>query len=304
MQSAKGSEQQPSMGLLVQSGDRLKPGLRTAIALLMYLCVLAALPAAQKKALPEVKEVGRIAHPDIVESSGLVASRQFAGTFWTHNDGARPVLYAIKQDGSSVGQVRIEGADFEDFEDIAFGSGNELFLGDIGNNKRKRHAVAVYSLAEPNPTNTANAVTVSRRWVLRYLGEPFDSEGLFVWHDAGYLVSKVTDDQKAEIFRFSLAETMKPQTLQLVGRVDVESPVAGADISEDGRFLAMIAKSGAFVFQIDGDVSKAVSVKPARAKFRNPSMEGCCFVPGGLLTCAESREVFFFSENLFGMRFK
>jgi len=40
-----------------------------------------------KVVAPGVLEIGRITNPRITESSGVVASRQFPGVFWTHNDG-------------------------------------------------------------------------------------------------------------------------------------------------------------------------------------------------------------------------
>src|SRR5258706_12890416 len=39
-----------------------------------------------KPVAPGVLEVGHISHPRITEGSGLVASRQFPGVLWTHND--------------------------------------------------------------------------------------------------------------------------------------------------------------------------------------------------------------------------
>jgi hypothetical protein len=265
------------------------------LGLLVYL-ILSACGAEENP-----RQVGRIAHPLLIESSGLVASRQHADLFWTHNDGNRPVLYGIKREGSTVAEFRIEGVAFEDWEDIVIDGANNLFLADTGNNKRQRRQVAVYMVGEPDPAAT-KTVSVTRRWVLRYPKEPFDSEGLFVWEGAGYLLSKVTDDQKAEIFRFTLKDP--EQTLEFVARLDVESPVTAADISRDGKYLAVLAKAGPFVFDIGGDVKKAGEIKPKRIKFKHDSMEGCCFVPGGVVTCAESREIYFFSEEVFGLQFK
>ena len=270
-----------------------------AFAICVHLCVGCAAEA--KNGTP--KQVGRIAHPQLTESSGLAASRQHPDIFWTHNDGERPTLYAIKRDGSTVGEFTIQGAAFEDWEDIALGPENKLYLADTGNNKRKRREAVIYATAEPNPSSATKAVPVLRKWVLSYPSEPFDSEGLFVWNGAGYVVTKVTDDRKAEVYRFALDNPVTPQKLEFVAKLEVESPVTGADISPDGRFLALITKAGPFAFIIDGDVRKAGSQKPSRIKFKHDSMEGCCFVPGGLLTCAESREIYFFSQEGFGLRF-
>src|SRR5690554_2695558 len=64
-------------------------------------------------------QIGRIDHPPIRESSGLVASRRQPGVFWTHNDsGNPPAIYAIDRTGKLLGEWRI-GAINHDWEDIA-----------------------------------------------------------------------------------------------------------------------------------------------------------------------------------------
>src|SRR5688500_11122535 len=60
---------------------------------------------AGKRIAPGVLRVGEISHPRITESSGLAASRQFPGVFWTHNDGGggkKQVLYAISREGKPL----------------------------------------------------------------------------------------------------------------------------------------------------------------------------------------------------------
>ena len=70
----------------------------------------------------------------------MVASRRHAGVFWTHNEGhsqPREALYGITREGKSVAFYRIEGANLQDWEDIAIDDDGHLVLGDIGNNKRQ-----------------------------------------------------------------------------------------------------------------------------------------------------------------------
>ncbi|HXJ76087.1 MAG TPA: hypothetical protein VNM37_24740, partial [Candidatus Dormibacteraeota bacterium] len=88
--------------------------------------------------------------------------------------------------------------------------------------------------------------------------------------------------------------------LELVATTKIESPVAGADISADGRLLGLIAKSGAFVYRIDGDPARAGKHKPYQHKFKNTYAEGCTFVPDGLLVTTEhDRDIFLFTDEPF-----
>jgi hypothetical protein len=139
----------------------------------------------------------------------------------------------------------------------------------------------------------------SRTWRLRFPGEPFDCESLFIWQGSGYVVSKVFNDSRAQIFRFALTDQTAPAVLEMVATTKIESPVTGADISPDGRLLGLVAKSGAFVYRIDGEVTRAGKGKPSQVKFRHEHIEGCAFVPEGLLATAESREIYVYTGAAF-----
>ena len=240
--------------------------------------------------------------PRLTECSGVVASRQFPGTFWVHNDGGGPkrqVLYAMTRNGQPQSEFRLTEAVLADWEDIAIDDAKHLFIGDIGNNDGKRDELAVYQVDEPNPAGGSGFIQATKSWKLRFPAQPFDCESLFVWKDHGYVVSKVFKDARAEIYRFPLSDTPGPHALELVAKTKIESPVTGADISPDGKLLALVAKSGAFVYTINGDVSRAHKEKGYQTKFRHEHIEGCCFVPEGLLCTAESREIFLFTDPPF-----
>jgi hypothetical protein len=250
---------------------------------------------------PGVRLIGRIENPRITESSGVAASRHYPDIFWTHNDGGggrKQVLCAMSREGNPKAEFIVGGLLLRDWEDIAIDDQRHLFIGDIGNNDAKRHQLAVHQIDEPDP-KSGGFVFVQRSWQLRYPNQPFDCESLFVWQTHGYLVSKVLKDERAEIYRFPLADPKEPFTLEWVARLRIDSPVTGADISADGRLLGLVAKSGAFAFRIDGDVARAARLKPFRSRFRHEHIEGCCFVPEGLLATAESREVYLFVDEFF-----
>jgi hypothetical protein len=238
----------------------------------------------------------------IKESSGVVASRRYADVFWTHNDGGGPkkqVLYAIDREGNTRASFPIIGVMLHDWEDLAIDNAGHLYIGDIGNNDSKRDALAVYEIEEPNPQAGAERISPKRVWNLRFPRAPFDCESLFVWKDHGYVISKVFDNAHAQIFRFPLKETNRPLTLELVATTKIESPVTGADISADGTLLGLVAKNGAYVFRIDGDVTRVSNANPHHTKLKNEHIEGCCFVPEGLLATSERRMIFLFTDPAF-----
>jgi hypothetical protein len=251
---------------------------------------------------PGVRLVARMSDPRIRESSGVVASRRYTDVFWTHNDGGGPkkqVLYAIDREGNTRASFSVIDVTLHDWEDIAIDDAGHLYIGDIGNNDSKRDALAVYEIEEPNPQAGAERISPKRVWNLRFPRAPFDCESLFVWNDYGYVVSKVFNNARAQIFRFPLKETNRPLTLELVATTKIKSPVTGADISADGTLLGLVAKNGAYVFRIDGDVTRVSNANPHHTKLKNEHIEGCCFVPEGLLVTSERRMIFLFTDPAF-----
>ena len=251
---------------------------------------------------PGVRLLARMSDPRIKESSGVVASRRYMDVFWTHNDGGGPkkqVLYAIDREGNTRASFSVIGVTLHDWEDLAIDSAGHLYIGDIGNNDSKRDTLAVYEIEEPNPQAGAERISPKRVWNLRFPQAPFDCESLFVWKDYGYVVSKVFHNARAQIFRFPLKETNRPLTLELVATTKIESPVTGADISTDGTLLGLVAKNGAYVFRIDGDVTRVSNTNPHHTKLKNEHIEGCCFVPEGLLVTSERRMIFLFTDPAF-----
>lgn len=256
-----------------------------------------------QKVAPDVLLIGHIRHPRLTESSGIVVSRKKPDVFWTHNDGGgkRQVLYAMTRTGEPIAEYRVTGAVLEDWEDIAADDNGHLFIGDVGNNDRKRESIAVHQVDEPDTSQAKNGLArVVRSWSLRFPQKPFDCESLVVWQGHGYLISKVFDDERAGLYRFSLTNTAPSQTLEFLGDIKIDSPVTGADISQDGKLLGIVAKNGAYLFHIKGDPERATHGKAYEfTKFRHEHIEACTFVPEGLLATAESREIYLFTEDAF-----
>src|SRR5688572_15552561 len=98
-----------------------------------------------------IQQIGRLDRDKIKESSGIVASRQFPGVFWTHSDkGNAPTIFAIDRSGKLLADFRVD-AENDDWEDIATDDSGRLYIGRIGNNDAKEKEIAVYRVEEPDP---------------------------------------------------------------------------------------------------------------------------------------------------------
>jgi hypothetical protein len=249
--------------------------------------------------------VGRITAPAIPESSGLVASRKHPGVFWTHNDSGNPAaLFAVTREGQLIREFPVDAKNV-DWEDIALDDAGRLYIADLGNNDRRRTEVQVYRVDEPDPGTVAAAATksttrpaplrVTRTWRLSYPGAPFDCESLFVWQGKGYVVPKRLSTAPAELYSFDLDSPARVQKLKKVADVPaVRAPVSAADISADGKQLAILTLFGPYIFDINGDIASIGKAKVRHSQYLDPHMEAACFVPEGLLVTNEDRDVFLF----------
>ena len=273
------------------------------IAILCHCAWVLAVSAADPvEVAPGVFQVGTITNSEISESSGLVASKRFRGTYWTHNDsGHKPKLFAINREGESLAEFPVVGASIKDWEDIDVDGGGNLYIADIGNNAKDRDHLAVYRVREPNPNRPGTPVTIRKSWKLKFPGDAFDSEAFFVWHNFGYLISK--EENGASLYRFRLSsQDEETVVLEKVGEFDLRAPVTGADLSRDGRRLALITGTGAYVFYAPHSVLTTDQPSMFFTPFENEKMEGGGFAGDGFLVSAESRELYLFNEIPFRAR--
>jgi hypothetical protein len=228
--------------------------------------------------------------PELHESSGVAASREHPGVFWTHNDSGDPLLYAVDAEGGTVGTVRVPGASVEDWEDLALapcpdGTGDCLFVGDIGDNDAARESITVYRVREPDPAATETAPRVALR--LRYPDGPHDAEALFVVDGAVHVVTKGESGAIA-VYRApadARAEAALERVRELLpGPVDRPARVTAAAASADGRWVALRTLQEVTIHRASellggGDPAYRVDV----ASLEEPQGEGLAFTPDGSL---------------------
>jgi hypothetical protein len=144
------------------------------------------------------------------ELSGVAASGRTPGTRFVHNDRARPVIYALDEDGVLRAQWTLQGAKVADVEDLAVGpcpAGTCLYLADIGGNLSPRTEFAILRLAEPELPGGAfveRSTTEYAHYRFAYDdGRNHNAEGLLVDPGSGtvYVVTKLPDGQPSAIYR-------------------------------------------------------------------------------------------------------
>ena len=216
--------------------------------------------------------VGRITNKEITESSGLAASKCTPNLFWTHNDsGDDAFIYALSETGKSLGTWKVNGAENNDWEDIAgFKDSNGvcyLLVGDIGDNQGKRPDHKIYRFREPNvaltdmPTVRENAPETEPATAITftYPDGRYNSETLLVHPASGeiYVVTKRVNGP-AGVYKIGSAFG-SVANVTAVKVADVKVPaipngtLTGGDISPDGRHLIICDYASAYELSLHAD---------------------------------------------------
>jgi len=172
--------------------------MRRPFALLTATLLTAALAVPASAADNDDGDEGfTINDPRITESSGLAASRQHPGVYWTHNDSDDgPYLYAVDgSTGDTVARLTLTGIGTpRDVEAISVGPGNRLFVADTGDNLGGTWPyVWIYEL--PEPKRLQDATVQATQYVVKYSDGPRDAEAMVVHPKTGrvYLIDKHED---------------------------------------------------------------------------------------------------------------
>ncbi|HQU84822.1 MAG TPA: hypothetical protein PKY59_16915, partial [Pyrinomonadaceae bacterium] len=141
--------------------------------------------------------VGKIESKEITESSGLAASRCQQNVFWTHNDsGHKAEIFALDEKGKNLGKWTVSSAKSDDWEDIALFKDKSgecfLYIGDIGNNSRKRGELTIYRVKEPKISDEKREAETAEAIKITYPEFRHDAETLMVHPVSGdiYILSK------------------------------------------------------------------------------------------------------------------
>lgn len=215
-------------------------------------------PAAPPEAsLFEARKLFDLEDTRINESSGLGVSRRYPGVLWIHNDsGDTPRLFMVAAEGANAGktiaEVKLDNATAIDWEDMAVAGAGEdawVYVGDIGDNLRKRADIIVYRFREPDVDISKNgqiSIVPHEKMTLTYPDGAHDAESLMAT-DTGELliVSKVaTGDSVIYKTPRPFAANAKQQLVR-IGEFKFEATgirsrlTTGGDLSPDGKHLVI-----------------------------------------------------------------
>jgi len=237
----------------------------------------------------------RLGTHHVPEESGVVASRTYPGIFWMISDSGNPArIYAVDWTGATKRVFDVSGATNRDWEDIAIDGSGHLWIGDIGDNGRVYSSYAVYKVNEPNPYGSATSTSTDAAYRFVYPNGARDAEALFIWQDTPYILQKRSD---TEVYAFPTLDASQTVTLNYVGKFTGGIYITGADISTDGRRLALINDGNNYHWIIErSSSSTSISdfftspTKQWRISFSNQQGEAISFIPGDYIFVVANEE--------------
>jgi hypothetical protein len=232
---------------------------------------------------------------DLVEISGVAASRLTRGLLYIHNDSGNPnQVYLTDGTGADKGTLTLTRESNRDWEDIAVGPGpvagkSYVYVADIGDNDAKYKTIMIYRFPEPDLTGKTLPVTLDINDVdkieLRYPDGSRNAETLMIDPKTKdiYIASKENNLSKIYVARYPQS-TVAITTLTPVVKL-LFNKATGGDISADGTEILLRSKESIWYWKLPTGLSIAAGLltKPQYAPYSNnePQGEGVCFAADG-----------------------
>ncbi len=201
----------------------------------------------------DLQEVSKMGKKTVPESSGLETSSD--GNFWTHPDaGNDAVLYKINQSGELLETMQVQGAKNNDWEDVARGEDGFLYIGDMGNNENTRQDLQILKVDEKAKKVVA---TIPFKYADQTQFPPskqdqnYDVEGFLMQGNNFYLFTK--NRGKGDWVKLYKVANQpgQPQTVQPLDSVQISTKITAADISPNGRHIALLGEGWVYLLEAD-----------------------------------------------------
>ena len=253
---------------------RILPPLRSLLAV-----ALLALAGCGASPPPFAQLSGLILAPRLDEISGMATSRAHDGTLWVANDGGNTAdLYAIGPRGGLQATLHVAGVVNTDWEDLAafdLDGRHYILIADTGDNGGLRKTLQLHAVEEPRSLADG---TVRPAWSIafRWPDGPRDCEAVTVDAARGEILLISKRRQPPEVWSLPLRPQHRgllvarrlghlagvPQPDAEALREDarlarIHNQVTAADLSPDGRTLAVLTYSDVLLYRRHGQASWA-----------------------------------------------
>lgn len=140
-----------------------------------------------------IRQTGQLAHKQLKEVSGMVASARHPGVLYAINDsGNSATLFAINETGGLLAQwdINARNRDWEDMALLQLAGTQYLVIGDTGDNLQAHDTAVLHLLREPEMSEAPRTLTPDISIRYRYEDGPRNVEAFSALGNTLYLLSK------------------------------------------------------------------------------------------------------------------
>ncbi|MBR9914210.1 MAG: hypothetical protein GYB32_05185 [Algicola sp.] len=177
--------------------------------------------------------------PSDLEEISAIEVVKDSDILWVIEDaGNKNNLYGLDTKGQIAKDIDIDNVQNIDWEDLTSDQDGNIYIGDFGNNAKKREHFAIYKVSNPeNADDSTEADVISFTLPKNMKSEDF--EAFFLYNDFFYLFTK--DHKKCELIKVPNIvgdhEAVYISEYELPGK---HTKVTSADISEDGKTVVLL----------------------------------------------------------------
>ncbi|WP_047550672.1 hypothetical protein [Psychroserpens sp. Hel_I_66] len=177
--------------------------------------------------------------PSSLKEASAIEKTKNSDLLWTIEDaGNKNNLYALNSKIEIVKNLEIENAQNNDWEDLTSDNFGNIYIGDFGNNSKKRENFTIYKITNPEKaTDLTTAEVIS--FTLPKKMESEDFESFFLYNDYFYIFSKSDKDCKL----FKVPNRKGDHEANYIAEVKLDgkhTKVTSADISDDGKTVVLL----------------------------------------------------------------
>ena len=222
-----------------------------------------------------------------VSGTETVSNSEF---IWMLNDGGNASkLYGLNEQGTIKTELKIDAKN-NDWEDLTSDKKGNLYIGDFGNNSNERKNLTIlkvnYSSLKGN--SKVEIARISFKYPDQETFPPkkkkmrFDCEAFFHYNDSLYLFTKSrVKNEFGKTYLYKIPAKQGHHTAKFIGSfnscADLHCWITSADISEDGKKVALLSPKSVLVFtNFTADHFFSGSVKTYDFDF-DSQKEGVCF---------------------------
>ena len=215
--------------------------------------------------------------PLIEETSGIADSKINNGFLWVQEDSGNPTeLLLTGHDGKVLKKVFINNVVNRDWEDMAI-SGNDIFIGDIGDNSLVHQEYAFYYF--PEPASSVDTIKNASTITFQYPDGSHDAEAFLIDNDTKdiYIITK--RDNSSKIYKLSYPYKPGVNSVGLAGSLSYTGVVSAA-LSPDGKEILIKTYFGINYYKRNAGQSIIQSLEsaPKNLSYKiEPQGEAICF---------------------------